>query len=215
MAEELFKAQYDVTKKSKIEKFYINNKKLIYSSIIILILLLGSFSFYLENKENKKILLSENYMKARIFLKDGNKIGATDILKKIIFNNDSTYSVLSLLLIVNENLAINNEDLLSLFNHVLSNNKLTSEVESLLIYKKTLLKSDSINEKEILESLKPLLNDKNFWRPHALLLIGDYFVSKKENIKAIEFYQKIFTINNLHNDLYNHARSQLAVISNE
>ena len=39
--------------------------------------------------------------------------------------------------------------------------------------------------------------------------------SKGENIKAIEFYQKIFTMNNLHKDLYNHARSQLTIISNE
>ena len=43
----------------------------------------------------------------------------------------------------------------------------------------------------------------------------DYFVSKKEYIKAIEFYQKIFTIKNLHKDLYNHARFQLALIVNE
>ena len=40
-------------------------------------------------------------------------------------------------------------------------------------------------------------------------------MSKEEYIKAIEFYQEIFTINNLDKDLYNHARSQLAIISNE
>jgi len=215
MVEELFKAQYDITKKSKIEKFYNKNKILIYSSIFVFILSLGSFSFYLENKESKKILSSDNYMKARIYISNGKRNEATNILKEVIFNNDSTYSVLCLFLIINENLLTNHNDLMPLFNHILDNNKLPSELEHLLIYKKILLKSDLIKETEMLESLKPLLSDKNAWKPHALLLLGDYFVSKKEYIKAIEFYQKIFTINNLHNDLYNHARSQLVLISNE
>ena len=154
-------------------------------------------------------------MKARIYLTNGKRNEATNILKEVIFNNDSTYSILCLFLIINENLLSNPNDLIPLFNHVLNNNKLPADLKHLLIYKKTLLKSDLIKETEILESLKPLLNDKNVWKPHALLLLGDYFVSKKEYIKAIEFYQKIFTIDNLHNDLYNHARSQLSLISNE
>ena len=49
----------------------------------------------------------------------------------------------------------------------------------------------------------------------ALLLLGDYFVSKGEHTKAIEFYQLIFSINNLNKDLYDQARSQLAIIANE
>ena len=53
------------------------------------------------------------------------------------------------------------------------------------------------------------------WKPHALLLLGDYFMSKKENIKAIEFYQKIFSIPNLQKNLYDRAKSQLDLISNE
>ena len=36
-----------------------------------------------------------------------------------------------------------------------------------------------------------------------------------ENIKSIEFYQEIFTINNLHPNIYDHAKSQLSKISNE
>ena len=66
------------------------------------------------------------------------------------------------------------------------------------------------------DTLKPLLSDdETVWKAHALILMGDYFISKKENIKAIEFYQKIFNIKNLHADLYSHARLQLTIISNE
>ena len=102
-----------------------------------------------------------------------------------------------------------------MFDHLLANNKFTKEERNLLIYKKALYNSNFVSESELLEFTKPLLNEETFWKPHALLLLGDYFVSKEENIKAIEFYQKIFDIKNLNQDLYNHARLQLAIISNE
>ena len=69
MPENFFEARYDITKKSKIKKFYESNKILIFSSILILIIFFGSFNFYLTKKEEKKILLSENYVQAKIILK--------------------------------------------------------------------------------------------------------------------------------------------------
>ena len=55
MAEDLFEAQYDITKKSKLKKFYELNKILIFSSILILIIVFGSSIFYLEKKEFLKM----------------------------------------------------------------------------------------------------------------------------------------------------------------
>ena len=215
MAENFTQAQYDVTKKSKLRIFYENNKILIYSFIFILIVFFVFFSFYLENKEKKKILLSESYIQAKIYLEEGKKNKARDLLKKVILANDPTYSTLCFFLIMNQNLITDTKELSDIFDHLLTNNKFPKEVRNLLIYKKAMLNSNFVDESELLESIRPLLNTETLWKPHALLLIGDYFMSKGENIKAIEFYQKIFTINNLHNDLYNHARFQLAIISNE
>ena len=215
MAENLIEAQYDVTKKSKLKKFYEKNKILIFSFIFSLMLVFGSFSIYLEKKEKKRVLLSENYLQAKIYLEGGNKNKAIDILKEVIFANDPTYSTLCLFLIMNQNLITDYRELSALFDHLLEKNKFSKEERNLLIYKKALLNSNFVNESEMLMSIKPLLNTETFWKPHGLLLLGDYFVSRGEYIKAIEFYQKIFTINNLHNDLYYHARSQLSIISNE
>ena len=215
MAEDLFTSQYDVTKKSKIRKFYETNKILIFSFICILVILFGSFSFYLENKHKKKILLSDNYIQAKIYLEGGNKSKAINLLKEVIFANDPIYSSLCLFIIMNQNLITDHKELSALFDHLLENNKFPEEVRNLLIYKQALLNSNFVNESELLESAKPLLSEESLWRPHALLLLGDYFVSKGEYIKAREFYQKIFTINNLHMDLYDHARFQLAIISND
>ena len=215
MAENFFEAQYDVTKKSKIKKFYESNKILIFSSILILIISFGSLSFYLESKESKKILLSENYIQAKFYLENGNKSEALNTLKKVIFANDSTYSTLSFFLILNQNLISDYKEISILYDHLLENNKFDKELRNLLIYKKALFISNSIIESELLETIKPLLNTDTLWKPHALLLLGDYFMSKGENIKAIEFYQQILSINNLHKDLYNQAKSQLVIITHE
>ena len=215
MAEDLFTSQYDVTKKSKLKKFYKDNKILIFSFILILMILFGSFIFYFESKEKKKILLSENYLQAKIYLEGGDTSKAINLLKEVIFANDSTYSSLSLFIIMNQNLITDHRELSALFDHLLENNKFSKEIRNLLIYKKALLNSNFVNESELLESVKPLLNTESLWKPHALLLLGDYFVSKGEYIKAIEFYQGIFTIKNLHNNFYNYAKSQLSIITNE
>jgi len=215
MTENLFEAQYDITKKTKFKKFYETNKIWIFSSILILIIFLGSFYVYLIKKENEKILLSENYVQAKIYLEDGKKSEAVNILKDVIFSNDPTYSTLCLFLIINENLITDYNELLVLFNHVLENNKFEKEIKNLLTYKKSVFISNFVTESELLEGIKPLLNTDTLWKPHALLLLGDYFLSKNEYSKAKEFYTQILSINNLQQDLYNQARSQLFTIAHD
>mgnify|MGYP001384313566 CR=1 FL=1 len=215
MSENLFEAQYDVTKKSKIRKFYDSNKILIFSAIFILVVTLGSTGIYLEYKKNKRVELSENYLQAKFYLESGKKDKAINILRETIFANDSTYSTLSFFLLMNRNLITDLKEINTLFDHLLKKNKFSNELKDLLIFKRALLNSDNVSETELLAYMKPILNSESIWRPHCLLLMGDYFVSKGENLKGKEFYQKIFEIKNLHNDLYNHATAQLAMISNE
>ncbi len=215
MNENLFETQYDVTKKSKLKKFYEVNKILIFSVILILIIAIASISFYSETKEKKKILLSDNYLAAKVYLENGDRNKVKNILKTIIFANDSTYSTLSLFLILNENLIVDQGELSNLFDHVLENNKFEKEVKNLIIFKKALFQSNFVSELELLDAVKPLINTETVWKPHALLLLGDYFASKKEYIKAKEFYVQILSLKNLHKELYNQARSQLIFITND
>ena len=215
MNENLFEAQYDVTKKSKLKKFYETNKILIFSAILILIIVIASVSFYSETKEKKKILLSDNYLTAKVYLENGDKNKAKSVLKTVIFANDSTYSTLSFFLILNENLIVDQEELSNLFNHVLENNKFEKEIKNLIIFKKALFQSSFISELELLEAVKPLINTETIWKPHALLLLGDYFVYKQELLKAKEFYARILSMKNLHKELYEQARSRLVLIAND
>ena len=215
MNENLFGAQYDVTKKSKLLKFYEANKILIFSTVLIIIIAIASVSFYLAAKEKKKVLLSGNYITAKVSLENGDISKAKNILKTIIFANDSTYSTLSLFLILNENIIDEQYELSKLFDHVLENNKFEKEIKNLIIFKKALFQSSFVNESELLETAKPLINSETVWKPHALLLLGDYFASKKEYLKAKEFYMQILSLKNLHKELYNQARSQLIFITND
>jgi len=215
MTENLFETQYDVTKKTKIKKFYEKNKIFIFSTVIILFIAAASYTFYLDKREKKKIILSDKYIKAQVYLQDGNKNEAINILKTIIIDNDSTYSILSLFLLLDKNLISDKKELMNLFNHVIENNKFEDEIKNLIIFKKALYQSNFVNEKDLIEALKPLINKETIWKPHALLLIGDYFLFKKEYLKAKEFYMKVLLLKNLHQELYEHARTNLVLVSND
>ena len=115
MSENLFETQYDLTKKSKLREFYESRKILIYSSIFILIIVIGSTVYYQESKEKKKILLSENYIQAKVYLEKGKKTEALEILRNIVFSNDASYSTLSFYMILSENLISDNEEVSKLF----------------------------------------------------------------------------------------------------
>ena len=215
MNEDLIEAQYDITKKSKFKRFYESNKILIFSCIFILIATIISSSIYFTNKEKSKILLSEKYVQAKIYVQNENIDKATNLLKEIIFSNDSTYSTLSFFLILNQNLITDYQEQSILFDHLLNNNKFEKEVKNLLIYKRALFNSNFIGESKMIEDINPLLNTETFWKPHALLLMGDYFVEKKEYIKAKEFYTQILLIKNLQKDFYDQAKLKLILISND
>ena len=215
MNENLLESQGDVIKKSKLRKFYETNKILIFSTTLILIIAIASVSFYLEAQEKKKKILSDNYIEAKVYLENGDNNRAKNILKTVIFADDATYSVLSLFLILNSDLILEQNELSNLFDHVLENNKFEKEVKNLIIFKKALFQSNFVSELELLEALKPLINVETLWKPHALLLLGDYFVSKKEYLKAKEFYVQVLSLKNLHKELYEQARSQLVLITKD
>ena len=214
MEDNLFEARYDLTKKSKLRRFYESNKILIYVSVFLVLILFGFLSYFLESKEKKRIVLSENYVQSKIYLESGDNKKALDLLKSIILANDATYSTLSLFMILNQNLLDNHNEISDLFDHLLSNNKYEKEIRNLLIYKKALYNSNYMNESELLEETKSLVNKDSIWKPYALLLLGDYFISKKEYRKAKDFYTQILSINNLQKDIYDQAKYQLKHIAN-
>ena len=66
MKENLIEAQYDISKKSRLHKFYERNKLLIYSVLFLLIFSLVSINFYYSKVQNKRVLLAENFVQSKI-----------------------------------------------------------------------------------------------------------------------------------------------------
>ena len=84
MNENLFEAQYDVSKKSKFRKFYESNKLLIFSTISIFLIFVVILSFYFQNIEKKKAFLSDSYIEAIVLLDKENNNKAKDLLSHSI-----------------------------------------------------------------------------------------------------------------------------------
>ena len=215
MNNNIYETQYDVTKKSKLRAFYDNNKVAILSTISILVIVFVVVAFYFNKIEKKRVELSNKYITAKTYINNNKEDKAAVILKEIILENDPTYSTLSLFLILNENLIENKNEVIGFFDHILTSIEFENEIKNLILFKKALFQSDFENEKILIDSLNPLLNSKTLWKPHALLLVGDYFFSKQEYLKAKEFYIKILQLKNLNTEMYNHAQVQLTLIPND
>ena len=155
MADNLFEAKYDITKKSKLKVFYESNKILIYLIITVTNIFLGSLSYYIESKAKKRILLSESYIESRIYLENGKKEEALNILKNVILANDPAYSSLSFFMVLDHNLINDHNEINILFDLLLENNKFDEEIKNLLFYNKALYNSTHLDELKQLEEIKP------------------------------------------------------------
>ena len=54
--------------------------------------------------------------------------------------------------------------------------------------KKALFLFKNGSEKEILETLNPIINSDSVWKAEAIQIMGDYFKSNGENKKSKEYY---------------------------
>ena len=201
------------TFKDNIKNFYRKNKFLIISLLSIIIITAISINFYFNFKAKEKLILGELYVQAKIDIQNNKREEGKNALIKVINENDNTYSPLSLFLIIDKKLIKEDEKLVELFNHVLNNNQFDDEIKNLIIYKKTLIESGFLNEEELLKSVNPLIKLDSIWKPHALLLLGDYFFFKNEFNKAKENYLQVLPLTKNQDYIHQQARNKLAQIS--
>jgi len=210
MQKEYNEIKPELSTQDKFKNFYNKHKLLFISLSLFLIIILISVGAYYHLQEKKRTELSDLYIKARIDIGNNKEKEAKDILIKIIEKNDKTYSPLSLFLLIDKNLINDNKKIIELFDNVLDNNNFDKEVRNLIIFKKSIIQSNFPEEEKLLQSLKPIINSDTLWKSHGLLLIGDYFFSKNEFIKAKENYVKILLLPDI-NNLHEEARYRLAL----
>jgi len=197
------------TRREKIKNFFIKHKKKIYFLMSLILLTIFSTFFYLDNIKKKKIEIANKFMKASINYNLKKEAYYLKEFNEIINTHDSTYAPLALFFLIDNKVLNSNEEINHLFDQVLNNANLEKEIKNLVIYKKALINADFQPENIMIEILKPIINSESFWKPHSLLLLGDYFLFKGEKQKAKDFYSQILTSQKTNENIFNQAQQRI------
>jgi len=197
------------TRNEKIRNFFIKKKRLLITALSLIIILLITYFAFKEYKERVKIKISDQYNSAVTEYSENNKETTNNILVELINKKDSTYSPLSLYFIIDNQLITESSKINSLFDIIIEDVSLEKEIKNLIIYKKALYNADNIEENELLEILKPIINSNSVWKSHALYLVAEYFYSKNEKQKSKEFFNQIISLKNANQDLMIESQKRL------
>ena len=197
------------TRTEKIRNFLLENKKLLISILVFLVLFFISFYSFQIYKNNQKELISDKYNNATTNIDKSDPSRIVSELKEVIDYRDSTYSPLALYFIIDNKLLDNQDEINELFDVLINKTSLEEEIKNLIIYKKALFNADNVNENQLLKILNPLINSQSVWKSHALYLIAEYFYSNNEKQKSKEFYNQILLTENANQDIIKEAQKRL------
>ena len=184
------------TRNEKIKNFFVNNKKLLISIPVVLILILFIFFSYQTYKDSHRERLANKYNSTIIKYENGDKAKTISSLKEIIEDKDITYSPLGLYFLIDNNLIDNKDEVNDLFDILIMKTNLKTEIRNLVIYKKALFNSEFLSENELIKILNPIINSESVWKSHGLYLMAEYFYSKNEREKSKEFFNQILILPN-------------------
>ena len=197
------------TRNEKIKNFFIDNRKIILSTVVFIILIIIGFYSFQIYKDKQKILLSDRYNDVVISYENNKDIDVVESLRDIVYEKDSTYSPLALYFLIDNDLIKDLDEVNDLFNLLINKTSLEKEIKNLIIYKKALFNADMIEENELLEILNPIINSQSVWKSHALYLMAEYFYSKNEKQKSKEFFSQILDLENANQDLRIESQKRL------
>ena len=197
------------TRNEKIKNFFVNNKNKIISGIIILIIIIVGVFSYDKYLINKKKDISDSYNSIIIDYSEKTKEKTASSLIEIVNKKDPTYSPLSLYFIIDNNLVSDQSRINSLFDILINDTSLDSEINNLIIYKKALYNADNAQESDLLNMLNPLINSKSVWKSHSLYLMAEYFYANNQKQKAKEFFNQIIALENSNPDIRLEAEKRL------
>ena len=197
------------TRKEEIKNFFIKHKKKFYFLMGLILLSIFSVFFYLDIVKKQKAEIANKFINASINYNLKEEAYYSKEFKEIINSHDSTYAPLALFFLIDNKILNSNEEINHLFDQILNNVNLEKEIKNLVIYKKGLINADFQPENIMIEILKPVINSESFWKPHSLLLLGDYFLFKGERQKAKDFYSQILTSQKTNKNIFNQAQQRI------
>ena len=185
------------TRIEKLKNFLISKRKKIISSLILITLILISFFGYQEFNSRNKEKLANKYNNIVINFDAGQKQNINTSLIEIINLKDKTYSPLAFFFLLDNDLILSNEEINNYFDLIINDISLDKEIKNLTIYKKGLFNSDFVQENELLEILNPIIKSESMWKPQALYLMAEYYLSKNQKQKSKEFFNQIVDLEDI------------------
>ena len=185
------------TRIEKLKNFLITKRKKIISSLILIILILISFFGYQEYNLRNKEKLANKFNNIVINFDAGQKQNINTSLIEIINLKDKTYSPLAFFFLLDNDLISSNEEINNYFDLIINDISLDKEIKNLTIYKKGLFNSDFVLENELLEILNPIIKSESMWKPQALYLMAEYYLSKNQKQKSKEFFNQIVDLDDI------------------
>ena len=197
------------SRSEKVRNFFVNNKiKIISVMVILIVVLVGAFSFE-KYQTNKKKEISNKFNSTTISYSEKTKDLTAKKLVEIIKEQDPTYSPLALYFIIDNKLISNDSEINSYFDVLIDEISMDKEIKNLVIYKKALFNADQAQESELLNMLNPLIKSESVWKSHALYLMAEYFYSKDQKQKSKEFFNQIVSLENSNSDIKLQAEKRL------
>ena len=185
MSEETLKTE---NKLKIIQIIFKENIKYIFILTFVIILAAIASIYVKNNKEKNQVLVSEKFINAKILLEKKQNGKAKKILEELVDNKNSFYSPLSLSLIISNELEKSEENIINLFDKVLSINSLEKLELDLILYKKTIFLAKIGKEQKLLDTANRLINNESSLRNETINLLGEYFLNKGEKLKSEEYF---------------------------
>ena len=184
------------TRIEKLKNFLISKRKQIISFLILIVLILISFFGYQEfNTRNKEKLDNKFNMLVTNF--DNGQKNINNELIEIINEKDKTYSPLAFFFLLDNDLITSKDEINSFFDLIINDVSVEKEIKNLTIYKKGLFNSEFVQENELLSILNPIIKSESMWKPQALYLMAEYYLSKDQKQKSKDFFDQILNIENI------------------
>ncbi len=165
----------EIDKKSDFKNrlfFFLDKNKLKLIIIIVILFIVGVTSIFLnENYKKKNEKISQEFIKAGLFL-TSDKDKSKNIYKSIIMSKNDFYSVLALNSLIENNLEENTEEVLGYF-ELIENLNLSKEKKNLIIFKKSLYLIKNVSFEEGKNLLKTLINSDSKYESLAKEIIID------------------------------------------
>ena len=196
------------TRNEKIKNFFVDNRKILISILVTIILALCSYFFYEEFRSRNKAKLADKYNLAVIKYDNGQKDIANE-LKEVINSKDKTYSPLAFYFLIDNEIITSKEEINQYFDYIINDVGLDKETKNLNLFKKGLFNSDFANENELLDILNPVIKSESTWKPHALYLMAEYYLANNQMQKSKEFFDQIVNLKKVSSKIKLEAQKRL------